>query len=158
MIEVLYPVLYWAINLVSSLINIHISSVYNVYRWFENFSFFRPVLSKFRGVSLIFSHFQTFYEGWVASPSPQLSTRRTKVSLFAWSLTLGVSGLEDPTGSYATFAIALGITGTLKPPHHNKLEIPSRRLHLLITLSNCNKGSPELLIIFNLSNKGETLH
>jgi hypothetical protein len=33
--------------------------------------------------------------------------------------------MADSTSSYATAGIALGISGALKPHHHDKLEAPS---------------------------------
>jgi hypothetical protein len=36
-----------------------------------------------------------------------------------------MSGMGDPTSSYATAGIALRVLGELKPHHHNKVEIPS---------------------------------
>jgi hypothetical protein len=31
----------------------------------------------------------------------------------------------DPTSSYATDGIALGVTGVLKLPYHDKVEVPA---------------------------------
>jgi hypothetical protein len=39
--------------------------------------------------------------------------------------TLDLSGMDGPTSSYATAGIALGVSGALKPHHHNKVEILS---------------------------------
>jgi hypothetical protein len=47
------------------------------------------------------------------------------VSLFVWLLPLDLPGMGDPTSSYATAGIALRVSGTLKPHHHNKVETPS---------------------------------
>jgi hypothetical protein len=47
------------------------------------------------------------------------------VSLFVWLLPLDLSGLGAPTSSYATAGIALRVSGTLKPHHHDKMETPS---------------------------------
>jgi hypothetical protein len=33
--------------------------------------------------------------------------------------------MGDPTSSYATAGIALGVSGALKPHHHDKVETPS---------------------------------
>jgi hypothetical protein len=33
--------------------------------------------------------------------------------------------MGDPTSSYATAGIALRVSGTLKPHHHDKVETPS---------------------------------
>ena len=41
------------------------------------------------------------------------------------SYPLDLSGVGDPAGSKATSGLALRVTGTLKPLHHNKVEIPS---------------------------------
>jgi hypothetical protein len=45
------------------------------------------------------------------------------VSLLVWNLTLDLSGLGDPTSSYATAGIALEIIGTRKL-HRHKAETP----------------------------------
>jgi hypothetical protein len=55
----------------------------------------------------------------------QPPTRRTRVSLFVWLLALDLSGMGDPTSSYATVGIALRVSGALKPHHHDKVETPS---------------------------------
>jgi hypothetical protein len=52
-------------------------------------------------------------------------TWRTRVYLFVWLLSLDLSGMGDPTSSYATAGIALRVSGALKPHHHDKVEIPS---------------------------------
>jgi hypothetical protein len=52
-------------------------------------------------------------------------TWRTRVSLFVWLLPLDLSGMGDTTSRYATAAIALRISGALKPNHHDKVETPS---------------------------------
>jgi hypothetical protein len=36
-----------------------------------------------------------------------------------------MSGMGDPTSSYATAGIALRVSGALKPHHHDKVETPS---------------------------------
>jgi hypothetical protein len=54
--------------------------------------------------------------------------------LLVWSLSFVLSGLGDPASSYATTGIARRITGTRKPPQHDKVETPSRRL------SVCEEG------------------
>jgi hypothetical protein len=41
------------------------------------------------------------------------------------SYLLDLSGIGDPAGSNVTAALALRVTGTHKPLHHNKVEIPS---------------------------------
>jgi hypothetical protein len=50
---------------------------------------------------------------------------RIRVSLFFWLLLLDLSGMGDPTSSYATAGIALGVSGALKHRHHDKVEILS---------------------------------
>jgi hypothetical protein len=49
----------------------------------------------------------------------------TRVSLFVWLLPLDLSGIGDPTSSYATVGIALRVSGGLKSHHHDKVETPS---------------------------------
>jgi hypothetical protein len=49
---------------------------------------------------------------------------RTTVSLFVWLLLLDLSGMGDPTSSYATAGIALRVSGALKSHHHDKVETP----------------------------------
>jgi hypothetical protein len=41
------------------------------------------------------------------------------------SYPLDLSGVGDPAGSNATSGLALRVTGTQKPLHHDKVEIPS---------------------------------
>jgi hypothetical protein len=36
-----------------------------------------------------------------------------------------MSGMGDPTSSYATAGIALRVSGAFKPHHHDKVETPS---------------------------------
>jgi hypothetical protein len=38
---------------------------------------------------------------------------------------LDLSGMGDPTSSYATAGIALRVSRALKPHHHDKMETPS---------------------------------
>jgi hypothetical protein len=47
------------------------------------------------------------------------------VSLFIWLIPLDLAGLRGPTSSYATAAIALRVSGALKPHHHDKVGIAS---------------------------------
>jgi len=49
------------------------------------------------------------------------------VSLFVWRLPFGLSSKGGPASSYATAGIALRVTGLRKPPHHDKVEAPTRR-------------------------------
>jgi hypothetical protein len=65
----------------------------------------------FYGVRLSASH-----------PTP---TWRTRVSLFVWLLPIDLSGLGGATSSYATAGIALRVSGTLNPHHHDKVGIAS---------------------------------
>jgi hypothetical protein len=58
-------------------------------------------------------------------PSPK--TWRTRVTLFVWLLPLDLSGMVNPTSSYATAGIALRVSGALKLNHHDKVETPSVR-------------------------------
>jgi hypothetical protein len=46
------------------------------------------------------------------------------VSLFVWFLPLDLSGMGDPTSSYATVGIGLRVSRALKPHHHDKVETP----------------------------------
>jgi len=57
---------------------------------------------------MVFSQgiFLRVLECWSNASTP---TWRTRVSLFVWTLTLILSGKGDPTNSYATAGIALGI-------------------------------------------------
>jgi hypothetical protein len=59
------------------------------------------------------------------SASRPTPTWRTRVSFFVWLLPLDLSGLGGPTSSYATADIALRVSGSLKPHHHNKVGIAS---------------------------------
>jgi hypothetical protein len=52
------------------------------------------------------------------------------ISLFVWLLPLELSGMGDPTTSYATAGIALRISGALKPHHHDNMETPSVGFHM----------------------------
>jgi hypothetical protein len=60
---------------------------------------------------------------WACQPHSQPPTWRTRVSLFVWLLPLDLSGMGDPTSSYATTGISLRVSGALKPHHHNKVDI-----------------------------------
>jgi hypothetical protein len=68
-------------------------------------------------------------------PTP---TCRTRVSLFVWLLLLDLSGMGDPTSSYATTGIALRVSGALKPHHNDKVETPSVGRYE-ISLLNCKR-------------------
>ena len=50
-----------------------------------------------------------FFQGAVASRTPNPLPRRTGVSLLVWIITFGLSGKGGPTSSYATAGIALRI-------------------------------------------------
>jgi hypothetical protein len=67
---------------------------------------------------------------WGCRSHAQPHTWRTRVSLFVWLLPLDLSGMGDSTSSYATACIALGISGALKPHHHDKVETPSVGLYM----------------------------
>jgi hypothetical protein len=43
-----------------------------------------------------------------------------------------VAGLGDPAGSNATAGLAVGVAGTHKPLHHNKVQIPSEWVHHIL--------------------------
>jgi hypothetical protein len=58
----------------------------------------------------------------VVSLTPNPQTWRTRVSHFVWLLPLDLSGMGDPTSSYATAGIALRVSKALKPHHHDKME------------------------------------
>jgi hypothetical protein len=62
---------------------------------------------------------------WGCKSHAQPPTWRTRISLFVWLLPLNLSGMGVPTISYATAGIALRVSGTLKPHHHDKVETPS---------------------------------
>jgi hypothetical protein len=57
------------------------------------------------------------------------------VSLFVWLLPLDLSGMGDPTSSYATTGIALRVSGAFKPHHHDKVETPSVGINQNYSLS-----------------------
>ena len=56
------------------------------------------------------------------------------VSVFVWRLPFDLSSKGSPASSYATPGIALSVTGVLKPPHHDKVEPPTRRIYTYIYL------------------------
>ena len=49
------------------------------------------------------------------------------LSLFVWHLPFDLSSKGGPASSYTTTGIALRVTGVLKPPHHDKVETPTRK-------------------------------
>ena len=49
------------------------------------------------------------------------------VSLFVWHLPFDLSSKGGSASSYATAGITLRVTGVLRPPHHDKVEPPTRR-------------------------------
>jgi hypothetical protein len=55
-------------------------------------------------------------------PTPNLEDQGIPLRL---APTLDLSGLGGPTSSYATAGIALGVSGALKPHHHDKVGITS---------------------------------
>jgi hypothetical protein len=50
------------------------------------------------------------FTGWGRQPHAQPPAWRAMVSLFVWIITFGLSGMGDPTSSYATAGSALRIT------------------------------------------------
>ena len=50
------------------------------------------------------------------------------VSLFVWRLPFDLSSKGGHASSYATAVIALRVTDVVKPPHHDKMETPARRV------------------------------
>jgi hypothetical protein len=55
--------------------------------------------------------------------------------LSVWRLPFDLSSKGGPASSYATAGIALRITGVLIPPHHDKVEPPTRRDDNLLLLN-----------------------
>jgi hypothetical protein len=53
------------------------------------------------------------------------TTWSIRIFLFVWLLPLDMSGMGDPTNSYATVGIALRVSRELKHHHHDKVETPS---------------------------------
>jgi hypothetical protein len=62
-------------------------------------------------------------------PTPNLEDQGIPLRL---APTLYLSGIGDPTSSYATAGIALRVSGALKPHHHDKVET----IYLFIYLFN----------------------
>jgi len=92
---------------------------------FNNWAFI-AVLGVFSGARLL-----------ALRPTPP--TWRARVSLFVWLLPFDLSGLGDPTSSYATAGTALRVAEARKLPHHVKVETPSGGRNIL---SGCrNKRS-----------------
>jgi hypothetical protein len=56
-------------------------------------------------------------------PHAQPQTWRTRVSLCFWLLPLDLFGIGGLISSYATAGIALDVSGTLKPHHHDTVYI-----------------------------------
>ena len=52
------------------------------------------------------------------------------------SYPIDLSGVGDPAGSNATAGLALRVTGTHKPLHHAKVEIPSGGVYVYIYIFN----------------------
>jgi hypothetical protein len=61
------------------------------------------------------------------------------VSLFVCLLPLDLTGMGDPTSSYATASIVLRVSGALKPHHHDKVETPSVRKIEIYVFINFSK-------------------
>jgi hypothetical protein len=72
---------------------------------------------------MVFQQFNFYGKRLIASSQPP--TWRTRVSFFVRLLPLDLSGMDDPTSSYATAGIALRVSGALKPHHDDKMETPS---------------------------------
>jgi hypothetical protein len=53
------------------------------------------------------------------------------VFLLIWRLPFDLSSKGGPVSSYTTAGIALRVTGILKPPHHDKVDPPMRRLCII---------------------------
>jgi hypothetical protein len=54
-----------------------------------------------------------------SSPTPNLEDQGIRLRL--WLLPLDLSGMGDPTSSYAPAGIALRVSGALKPHHHDQV-------------------------------------
>jgi len=53
----------------------------------------------------------------------------------------------DPASSYTTADVVLWVTDVLKPPHHNKVETPTRKLLYIIFTKIFEKaGSNEMVL------------
>jgi hypothetical protein len=65
-----------------------------------------------------------FYGVRLLAARPTLSLEDQAIPL-CLAPTLDMSGMCDPTSSYATAGIALRVSGTLQPHHHDKVETPS---------------------------------
>jgi hypothetical protein len=65
------------------------------------------------------------FAGWGRQPHAQPPTWRARVSLFVWIITFDLSGMGDPTSSYATAGITLRIIWPRKPYHYVKVGIPT---------------------------------
>jgi hypothetical protein len=81
----------------------------------------------FRLQSLKVSQQLKFFTGWGRQPHAQPPTWRARVSLFVWIITFDLSGMGNPTSSYATASIGLRIIWTRKPHHYVKVRIPTGR-------------------------------
>jgi hypothetical protein len=75
---------------------------------------------------------QLIFMVWGYFPHAQPPTWRTRVFLFVWLLPHDLSGMGAPTSSYATTGIALRVSGTLKPYHHDKVKTPSVGIFVII--------------------------
>ena len=65
----------------------------------------------------------------VSQSNAQLPTWRTRVPLLVWPLSFDLSAKGDPTSSYVTGGIALRVTGVLKLPFHDKVEVPTGEIN-----------------------------
>jgi hypothetical protein len=74
-----------------------------------------------------------FFTGWGSlTPRPTPNLEDQGVSLFVWNFTLDLSGLGDPASSYAIAGLALGLIGTRKPHHNDKVETPLVGIYIYI--------------------------
>jgi hypothetical protein len=60
------------------------------------------------------------------------------ISQFVWRLLFDLSSKGGPASSYTTAGIALRVTDVLKPPHHDKVETPTRRTKQISDVNNNN--------------------
>jgi hypothetical protein len=63
--------------------------------------------------------------GWGCQPHTQPLTRRTRVSLFVWVITLDLASMGCHTSIIATASIGLRVIWPHKPHHYVKVGIPS---------------------------------
>jgi hypothetical protein len=83
------------------------------------------VLSRFPRFDFRFRDICVFFTVRGRQPLAQPPTWRTRVSLSVWIIPFDLSGLGDPTSSYATAGIALKVIWPRKPHHYVRVETPS---------------------------------